>query len=233
MSHQLRLGILGGTFDPIHLGHVAAAEAAGRALALDEILVVASHDPPHRRPGPRASGYHRFAMVALAIAETPRLAASDLELRAEGLSYTSATLRRLVAQGLAPTQLFFITGADAFAEIATWSEYPSILDLTHFVVISRPGTAVDSMPVLLPDLAGRMEAVALEDTGTPDRTAPRNARGTRVFLVEALTPDVSSTEVRRLAGAHHPLEGLVAPAVERYMRRHRLYVSETTCDGER
>jgi nicotinate-nucleotide adenylyltransferase len=231
MNQQPRLGILGGTFDPIHLGHVSAAEAAGSALALDEILVVASHDPPHRRPGPRVSSYHRFAMVALAIARSERLIASDLELVADGPSYTSTTLRRLLAHGFAPTQLFFITGGDAFAEIAAWNDYPAILDLGHFVVISRPGFPSASMPARLPELAGHMQTVS---TGMAERRQPATtwrARDTRVFLVDAETPDVSSTEIRRQAGERHRLTGLVAPSVEQYIRRHRLYASETTPRG--
>jgi nicotinate-nucleotide adenylyltransferase len=231
MTHQPRLGILGGTFDPIHLGHVSAAEAAGSALALDEILVVASHDPPHRRPGPRASSYHRFAMVALAIAESARLVASDLELVADGPSYTSTTLRRLLAQGFAPTQLFFITGGDAFAEIAAWNDYPSILDLGHFVVISRPGFPSDSMPARLPELAGRMQTVSAGEATRQQPATTWSARGTRVFLVDAATPEVSSTEIRRQASERHPLTGLVAPAVERYIYRHRLYAPETIHRG--
>ena len=122
-----RLGVLGGTFDPIHCGHVDAAHAAAAALGLTDLIVVPSFIPPHR-PQPIASSYHRFAMVALAVAGRRGWRASDLELRAEGPSYTSATLDRLHAGGWRPDEIFFITGADAFGDIATWRDYPALLE---------------------------------------------------------------------------------------------------------
>ena len=134
----VRIGILGGTFDPIHLGHLEAATAAERALSLDRILLLPSRTPPHRTSEPRASVYHRFAMAALAAAERG-MSVSDLEVRRDGPSYTALTLEALHREGYAPAQLFFITGSDAFAEVATWHDYPRILQLANFVVVSRPG----------------------------------------------------------------------------------------------
>jgi nicotinate-nucleotide adenylyltransferase len=217
-SIEPRVGILGGTFDPIHVGHVAVAEAACAALALDQVLFIPSHHPPHRRVEPFASGYHRFAMVALALADAPGLLVSDVELLASDWSYTSVTLRRLHAAAFDALQLFFITGADAFAEIATWKDYPAILDLANFVVVSRPGQPAAAMPDRLPMLRERM---VLQRPGT-DRTAER-AIGTRIWLVEAPTPDVSSTEVRHRVRADEPVAGLVLPAVAHYIERHHLY----------
>jgi nicotinate-nucleotide adenylyltransferase len=214
MTGHQRTGILGGTFDPIHLGHVEAAEAARRALDLDRVIIVPSLAPPHRRAQPVASAFHRFAMAALAVAGSDGLVLSDLELRTNALSYTSSTLGRLHAQGLEPWQLFFITGSDAFAEIATWYNYPRLLDLSHFAVISRHGTTLDSLPRLLPDLATRMRR---RGDARPDWTKPS------IFLVEASTPDVSSTEIRRRAAAGETLDGLVPRTVADHIRKHRLY----------
>src|SRR5438093_1417026 len=128
---MMRTGILGGTFDPIHLGHLEAAEAARRNLQLDRVLLLPSRTPPHRSLEPRASVYHRFAMTALAAAERGMLA-SDLELRRDGPSYTALTLEALHREGYVPGQLFFITGSDAFAEISTWHDYPPLFELSHF-----------------------------------------------------------------------------------------------------
>src|SRR5262245_34091585 len=118
-----RLGILGGTFDPIHYGHLDAAAAARSALSLDEILLVPASDPPHRPVDPRASGFHRFAMAALATRDIEGCRLSDLELQRSGPSYTALSLRDLHGAGWKPSQLFFILGADAFAEIASWHDY--------------------------------------------------------------------------------------------------------------
>src|SRR5690349_14244009 len=139
MSVAARLGILGGTLDPVHVGHVETALAARDALALDHILLLPSRVPPHRPIQPAASAFHRFAMTALAVNGIDGLAASDFELSAPGTSYTAGTLERLQASGLAASQIFFILGVDAFAEIETWHRYPSVLDMASFVVVSRPG----------------------------------------------------------------------------------------------
>lgn len=222
MTGMPRLGLLGGTFDPIHLGHLDVAEAARDALGLDRVLLVPARVPPHRSLQPRASGYHRFAMVALAVAAHPLLEACDLELRAEGRSYTALTLERLHARGLHPLQLFFITGADAFAEIATWHRYPALLDMCHFIVVSRPGHSHDAICDRLPDLGDRFVAIGRECSG---RVATRAADPSRtaIFLVEADTSDVSSTEVRRRLEAGEPLDGLLPSPVIRHIHQHRLY----------
>ncbi len=217
MSARRRTGVLGGTFDPVHLGHVSAAEAACAALGLDEVLFMPSHHPPHRASRPRASTFHRFAMASLAVGPRDRFVASDLELLTPGPSFTAVTLRALHAAGRPASQLFFITGTDAFAEIATWYEYPDLLGLAHFVVISRPGQSFDLLRTRLPHLAGRMCEVGTEPPGEDRSSSPC------IFLVHADTPDVSSTEIRARAAAGQPLAGLVPPEVERHIRRHRLY----------
>jgi len=211
-----RLGVLGGTFDPIHDGHLRVAEAAQASLDLGRVLVVPLHHPPHRGHDPFASGYHRFAMVALAIADCPGFAATDVELLADGQSYTSITLRRLRAAGTPASQLFFITGADAFAEIATWHDYPALLDLAHFAVVSRPGISASALRDRLPSLADRMIMVH-----APGRDP--GGRAPRIWLIDAATPDVSSTEVRRRVRAGEPIGDLVPAAVARYIEHHLLY----------
>ena len=135
---------------------MAAAVAARDAFDLAEVLVLPSRIPPHRAVQPLASPFHRFAMASLAVSGVAGLFASDDELRLEGPSYTADTLDRQHARGLAASQIFFITGADAFADIATWKRYPEVLDLANFVVVSRPGHRIDALPSRLPALADRM-----------------------------------------------------------------------------
>jgi nicotinate-nucleotide adenylyltransferase len=215
-----RVGILGGTFDPIHCGHLDLAQAADAALGFGTIMVVPSNIPPHRAQ-PRASSCHRFAMAALAVVGRDRWRVSDIELAAgpaAAPSFTSATLRRLQEDGYAPTELFFLTGADAFAEIETWRDYPALLDRAHFVVVSRPGFPVAELAARLPALAGRMREAADADrmAATP---------GTWTFLLDAPTADVSATAIReRLAGGRS-IAGLVPPLVERYIEQHQLYAA--------
>jgi nicotinate-nucleotide adenylyltransferase len=206
MTPGRTLGVLGGTFDPIHYGHLDAADAAVRALGLDEVLLVPAHDPPHKPADPHASVFHRFALVALALIERPAWRVSDMELRRQGPSYTVDTLAALRAKGWAASQLFFILGADAFAEIATWHAYPAVLDAANFVVIARPGTTLEAATSRTPELRDRA------------RTA-----STRLVLVEARTRDVSSTLIRQRLGADEPIDDLVPASVARHILAHQLY----------
>jgi nicotinate-nucleotide adenylyltransferase len=207
-----KLGLLGGTLDPIHIGHLDAAEGARQALALDEVLVIPAHDPPHRPGDPHASAFHRFAMVSLAIDGWHGYRASDLELRRDGPSYTALTLRELRAQGWEPSQLYFIIGADAFAEIATWYEYPAILDACQFALVSRPGTTIDEALARTPDLRHRV--------------------GQTIHLVPAKTSPASSSEIRARLAAGQPVDGLVPPAVVRHIATHHLYKTVNELHGQ-
>ena len=199
----MKIGILGGTFDPIHLGHLEAASAATRALSLDRLLLLPSRTPPHRSTEPRASVFHRFAMAALAAAERD-MSVSDLEVRRDGPSYTALTLEALHREGFAPAELFFITGSDAYADLGTWHDYPRILQLANFVVVSRPGAP--------------RAAELIPNPQSPIPGAPT------VYSVEADTPNVSSTDIRRRVGAGESIDRLVPSSVAGHIRRHHLYV---------
>jgi nicotinate-nucleotide adenylyltransferase len=220
----MRLGLLGGTFDPVHLGHLEAAEAARAALGLDEVHLVPARVPPHRRTAPQASAYHRFAMVVLAVLDHEGLAASDVELRAPAPSYTVDTLARLARLGYHPSQLFFITGADAFAEIATWKQYPALLDRANFVVVSRPGWSAATVRDALPAIRDRMRSVGAGDVSPAALARPA------VFLLDAATTDVSSTLVRERLAHGESIAGLVPEAVARHIARHRLYAARLAAD---
>lgn len=213
MIGATRVGVLGGTFDPIHVGHLVAARVAQDTLALSEVRFIPSHHPPHRPGAPLASGPERLAMIELAIAGSLSWQASDLELTREGASYTYDTLTALAAEGLKPSQIFFILGADAFAEIRTWSRYPTVLDAAHFVVIARHGTALNRIPEALPELAPRM--------ATPSDLASSHA--THIVFIEADTPDVSSTMVRERVGRGEDISVVVPPAVAAFIAQHGLY----------
>jgi nicotinate-nucleotide adenylyltransferase len=199
----VRIGLLGGTFDPIHVGHLDAADAARRALALDEILVIPAHDPPHRNDEPYASSFHRFAMICLAIDGRPGYRASDIELRRQGPSYTAVTLRDLRREGWQPSEMYFIVGADAFAEIATWYEYPAIIEECRFAVVARPGTTIEAALARTPSLRSRV--------------------GDSIHLVEAKTAAASSSEIRARLARGQPVDGLVPAPVARHIATHQLY----------
>jgi nicotinate-nucleotide adenylyltransferase len=211
----MRHGLLGGTFDPIHRGHLDVAEAARRALDLESITLLPAPVPPHRG-APRASAPHRFAMAALALQDLGYLRLSDVEFDSPGPSYTSTTLDRLSARGLDTKALFFIIGADAFSDISSWMNFPAVLDRCHFVVVSRPGVPAADMRNDLPALAGRMRDAPCTTPSEPC-----------IFLVDAPTAPVSSTEIRDRLAEGRSITGLVPPAVEAYIAKHGLYVPPT------
>jgi nicotinate-nucleotide adenylyltransferase len=226
MTQAARIGILGGTLDPIHFGHLDTALAAREALALDRVVIIPSRVPPHRSQQPFASPYHRFAMAALAVNGVDGLTVSDVELSAPGPSYTADTLTHYrEGLGLEASQVFFITGADAFADIATWSRYPEVLDLAHFVAVSRPGAPVAALRHQLPTLRDRMRL--------PRKRSDLDVSGgqTSIFLVDAPTSDVSSTEIRRRLLAAESLAGLVPEAIERHIHQHHLYRQPLNSSG--
>jgi nicotinate-nucleotide adenylyltransferase len=210
-----RIGILGGTFDPIHRGHVDLGLAAQRALHLETVLVMPASVPPHRTE-PVASPFQRFAMTALVVAEHDGWQASEFELRQNTPSYTSTTLTRLHDRGYAAGELFFLTGADAFRRIETWKDYPAILDAATFVVVSRPGHPVEALRAELPSLRAHMTTV-------PGDEAPGSCPS--IILIDAQTLDTSSTDIRARCARGESLEGLVSRAVQQHIARHGLYTS--------
>jgi nicotinate-nucleotide adenylyltransferase len=220
-----RVGILGGTFDPIHYGHIGVAEAAEAALGLTRMYVVTANVPPHRRQ-PVASAFQRYAMVVLGIGHRHGWRASDVELRLEGPSYTSDTLARFCQRGYQRDELFFVLGADAFAEITGWHDYPGILDAAHFAVVSRPGLSVDALPARLPALAPRMVSSSVPDpSSVPGESSVPGP--TVIFLIDAVTADVSGTAIRKRCEAGKSIEGLVPPLVQQYIEQHGLYAART------
>jgi nicotinate-nucleotide adenylyltransferase len=197
----VKLGIMGGTFDPIHLGHVAMAEAAADCAGLDRVLLIPASVPPHRAAATAAAS-DRLAMVRLAATGHPRLEVTDIELRRAGPSYTVDTLRAL-ARERPGSELHLLLGWDAARDIGAWHAPEEVLRLARPVVVSRPGYPVPTER----DLA----AAGIEPTWA--------------ILCDVPTPEVDSTDVRRLVERGASLAGLVDPAVEAYLKRHRLYAA--------
>jgi len=166
--------------------------------------------PPHRPAQPHASAFHRFAMTALAVQELTVGRACDLELSRPGPSYSIDTLRLLHADGWHPSQIFFIIGTDAFAEMATWRGFPAILDACHFTVISRAGA---DLVLPTPDARARVSAAG----------EVNNGGSTRIVPVPATTRPVSSTEIRNHRARGLAIDALVPATVAAHIVRHGLY----------
>jgi len=195
----VRLGILGGTFDPMHNGHLATAEAAIECAELDEVVFVPTGTPPHR-PAAVASAAQRLEMCRLATAGDPRFAVSDVEVKRAGPSYTADTLLSL--RGANPhAELFLILGWDAASFFRTWHRPDEVIALAPVVVVTRPGHEVP---------------------GTDALTAAGLQPG-RVILCRHPTPAVSASAIRQAVSGGESIAGLVPEAVERYIASQRLY----------
>jgi nicotinate-nucleotide adenylyltransferase len=212
------VALLGGTFDPVHYGHLRLADAVRRALGLAEVRLVPARDPPHR-VSPMASAPDRLAMLKLAVAEFPGLVVDDRELHREGKSYTVDTLTALRREFPA-RPLLLLLGADAFRGLPTWHRWRDLFDLAHLVVVERPGVDLEAgLPA--PLLAVLRERLVAGPEGLLTRPAG-------AILRQPIAPlDVSATEIREhiatRADAAEMNRGLLPPAVLAYIDLHHLY----------
>jgi nicotinate-nucleotide adenylyltransferase len=216
------IGILGGTFDPVHYGHLRAAAELAAALDLAEVKLIPAGDPPHRS-APIAAAQHRLAMLDLAVQAFPGLTVDAREIARPGKSYTVLTLAELRAQAPS-TPLLLILGEDAFRWLPTWHQWRRLFDLAHIVVVARPGqVASPDLPAgLPPELAGEWESrFALERERL--ESAPAG-----VIFRQSITPQpISSTAIREALALGREgsgtARGLLPPAVLAYIDHHRLY----------
>jgi nicotinate-nucleotide adenylyltransferase len=212
------IGLFGGTFDPIHLGHLRAAAEVRRRARLDRVLFIPSYLPPHKKSGAVASPADRLRMVGLACRGRKGFEASPVEVEAGEKSYSILTLRKLRA--LTPeARLFFILGVDAFLDIGTWREYQRVLQECFFIVMGRPGFELDrARDVLNGKLRDSIGPLATRE-GAAGPLPPR----TRIFLLPIRALDISSTAIRERARRGETLDEFVPGAVAAYILEHQLY----------
>ena len=216
-----KIGLLGGTFDPVHNGHLAVAQHVLQALALDSIWFIPAALPPHKAShadgGSISAFSHRSAMLALALAGYSAFVLSDIEAERPSPSYSIDTINLLHARLKETTDLYFIIGGDAFLEITTWKKYRELPDLVHFVVISRP--AYDSGEI--GECIRRNFAGYASDPSRRTWSSP-SSRGSFILLQMEPVP-ISSTEIRERVRDGKDIRGLVPSAVADYIRKNHLY----------
>jgi nicotinate-nucleotide adenylyltransferase len=238
-----RIGIYGGTFDPVHYGHLKVAEAVLSAFALDRIFFVPAFTPPHKRKRMISSPFHRMAMLALATADSPKMFVSTVELEAPSRPYTVETLGRLRTE-LQPARLFFMMGADSFIDVTSWREYEAILSEYDVIVATRPGyrghdgcsgvrNSEETVGALahqlgprwsrlIVDLRGGAYSADLADLADTDM-ANEDMNSPRIYLTDYVSIDVSATGIREAVEQGRSIDDMVPLSVAAYIEKYRLY----------
>ncbi len=212
-----RVGLLGGTFDPVHLGHLRIAEEAFEELSLDRVILIPTADPPHKEEKAIAPFVDRWEMLRMAIEGNPRFELSDVERRIPGKSFTVVTLRRLREEMPEDTSFFLLVGLDAFLELHTWWHFQELFTLATIAVLRRPGFEPELIGSFL---ASRVSPEYLREPGGQSFHHPKYFP-VRSLLITSL--EISSTHIRRLVAANRSIRYLVLPEVMRYIAVKNLY----------
>ncbi|MCF6096618.1 nicotinate-nucleotide adenylyltransferase [Thermovorax subterraneus] len=198
-----RIGIMGGTFDPIHFGHLVTAEEARINFELDKVIFVPTGNPPHKKDYEVTDSEHRYLMTALATNNNPFFEVSRIEIDRKGYSYTVDTLNQMVEIYGSDTSLFFISGADAVLDILTWKNIKEVLDICTFIAATRPGYPINK-------LKDKLEEI-------------KKLYGKDVYLLEVTAIAISSTEIRKRVKEGRSIKYLVPEGVEKYILKNGLY----------
>jgi len=222
------IGVLGGTFDPVHFGHLHAAECVRRVFGTERVLLVPCAAPPHKVRSDLSPAEHRLAMLRLAARSREWLDVSEVEIDRGGISYTVDTLRELARSSPRAAPLF-IMGMDSLFEIHTWKSHVELLREFDLVVVDRPGRDLGrAREELDAEVIRRLVPVVFSDGAAAGLPGPPPGRGGRVYHLPIPPLAVSSSEIRFEAARGATLDGLVPPSVARYIRTHRLYAQEAT-----
>lgn len=198
----MKIGVLGGTFDPVHRGHIAMAEEAVKSLGLSEVLLVPAGQPMSKSDGRITPAKHRIRLLNLAAAGKPYLKVSSMEIERPGPSYTVDTIAAIKKQYGDKTEIYFILGWDSLAQIGDWREPKRIVEMCYLVAVPRPGWPRPNIDLLEKDIPGITKKVVFMDK-------PRL--------------DISASAIREMAGRGESIDHLVTREVEEYIKKHKLY----------
>ena len=216
-KQPLRLGILGGTFDPIHLGHLRMGEEICEDLELDKVMLIPGAFPPHK-DGNRVTPFKdRFFMAKTAVKNSSRLEVLDLEAQREGPSYSIETIREIHLLYKSDSKLFFIIGMDAFLDIKTWREYKELFYASNFVVLKRPGFSFEDLGPFVVSLGVGFKNI--------DNNYYSNPSGNTLIYKDVTLLDISSTKIRELVIQKKSIRFLVPEVVRHYIAEKGLYIT--------
>lgn len=209
----MRIGIFGGTFNPVHYGHLRAAEDIRKEAFLEKIIFVPSHIPPHKELADSTPSEKRLEVVRLAISSNPHFEVSSFEVDAKGTSYSIKTIEHFAS--MYKTVPYFILGQDAFNDIMSWFDAKRLFSVVHFIVMSRPGAKKSVLEAIMGEFA---------KTFIPNPEGYTSMSGRDIIFIDVAPNDISSSVIRELIKEGRPVTGLVPPAVEKYIYEERMYV---------
>ena len=198
-----KIGIMGGTFDPIHYGHLVAAEVTRAEFGLDKVIFIPAGRPPHKQQQSITDSEHRYLMTALAISSNPDFEVSRIEVDKNELTYTIDTVKELLGIYREGTDIYFITGADAVLELMTWYKIEELLTLCRFIAVTRPGFNMK-------DLEQKIGEISSKYNG-------------EIIFMEVPLLEISSTDIRERVRSGKPIKYLLPETVEEYIGKHELY----------
>jgi nicotinate-nucleotide adenylyltransferase len=213
----LGIGIMGGTFNPIHFGHLRAAEEVAESLRLEQMIFIPAAKPPHKSEVEVVSFDHRWHMMQLAIAGNPLFVLSDLEYQRPGVSYSVETLTQLSKERGGSEELYFVLGLDAFLELQTWKSYRELFSLCHFIVVARPGFSPESLDAMLNTQVSDRYSFDIQLQGY------RHPNLHTVYYREVTLLDISSSTIRKLLAQGGTVRYLLPKKVEEYIQQQGLY----------
>jgi nicotinate-nucleotide adenylyltransferase len=208
---------MGGTFNPIHFGHLRAAEEVAESLRLEQMIFIPAAKPPHKSEVEVVSFDHRWHMMELAIEGNPLFVLSDLEYQRPGISYSVETLTQLSKERGGSEELYFVLGLDVFLELQTWKSYRELFSLCHFIVVSRPGFSPESLDAMLTTQVSDRYSLDIQVQGY------RHPSLHTVYYREVTLLDISSSAIRKLLAEGGTVRYLLPEKVEEYIQQQRLY----------
>ena len=218
-SDPKKLGLLGGTFDPVHYGHLRIGEEIFNRFSLDRVEFLPAANPPHKIDRTFTCISHRLAMLRLAIAGNPSFSVSEVEAHRENLSYLVDTLEEYRDHYSPEVSIFFIIGMDSYQEISTWHRYPELFSLSHFIVTTRPGYKRPSLKTILSS-----EVARTFKSSENDQDAIEHVSGHKIYFQETTLLDISASMIRQKIRRSESVRYLLPDNVLDYINKHALYV---------
>lgn len=224
MAKNKRIAFYGGTFDPVHNGHLAIAKKLLKLFGLDEFVYIPAFHAPHKKQKPASSAYHRYAMLCLGTNSEPLIKVSTVELDATDKAFTIETQGKIGAEFPNDT-IFFVIGADSWRDITTWREWERVLTVTNIIVVTRP-----DYEIAFDHVTEEIRSRIVDLRGTDSAEIETSAE-TRIYITDVVNKDVSASEIRALIAQNSADWKKYVPAeVEKYIEKYELYIRSNTND---